>query len=106
MTGAIFLVVAENVGLALLGLAAVLTLLRLFRGPTLPDRIMALDMLTMLAVSAIGIFALKSELAVGLDIALALCLVGFVSTVALARFVLARHSLSEQDSPPPSPVPR
>ena len=98
MTGELFLVVSENLGLALLGLAVALTLVRLFRGPTLPDRIMALDMLMTLAVSLIGILALRSGVALLLDIALALCLVGFVSTIALARFVLARHSLTEENA--------
>lgn len=90
MTADLFLFVSENVALGLLAMAVVLTLLRLVRGPHLADRILALDMLTTMAVSLIGILALQTGIALQLDIALALCLVGFVSTVALARYLLTR----------------
>ena len=91
MTGDLFLVVSENVALGLLPLADALQLVRLLRGPTLADRVLALDLLTTLSVSLIGVIALRSGITFQLDIALALCLVGFVSTVALARFVLTHR---------------
>jgi len=105
MTGATFLDVSENLALVLLGAAVALVLWRLFSGPTLPDRIMALDLLTTLAVSIIGVLALRSGVGLLIDIALALCLVGFVSTIALARFVLARHALHEIAALPEPSVP-
>lgn len=88
MTPDLFLFVSENVALALLTLAVALTLVRLIRGPTMPDRILALDMLTVLAISLIGVLTVRTGVTLQLDIALALCLVGFVATIALARYVL------------------
>jgi multicomponent Na+:H+ antiporter subunit F len=90
MSPEVFLDVSEDVALALLVLALLLTLIRLFRGPGLADRIVALDLLTTLSVSLIGVMALRTGIALQLDIALALCLVGFVSTIALARYLLAQ----------------
>jgi len=90
MTGELFLFVSEDVALGALVVAIALTLLRLIRGPLLADRILALDMLTTLAVSFVGIVALRTGIAFQLDIALALCLVGFVSTVALTRYLLTQ----------------
>jgi multicomponent Na+:H+ antiporter subunit F len=81
---------AESIALGLLTLAVLFTLVRLVRGPTLADRIVALDLLTTLAVSLIAVFALRTGVSLQLDIALALCLVGFVSTIALARYLLSR----------------
>ena len=92
MTADLFLVVSENAAFVILTLAVALTLVRLLRGPTLPDRVLALDMLTMLAISLIGVIALRSGEAFELDIALALCLIGFVATAALARYVLSQPS--------------
>jgi multicomponent Na+:H+ antiporter subunit F len=92
MIADLFLFVSENVALGLLSLAVVIVLVRLFRGPTLSDRILALDMLTMLAISLIGVLTLRTGVDLLLDIALALCLVGFVATVALARYALTRKS--------------
>lgn len=90
MTPEVFLNVSEDLALALLVLALLLTLIRLFRGPGLVDRIIALDLITYLLVSLIGVIALRTGIAQQLDIALALCLVGFVSTLALARYLLAQ----------------
>lgn len=92
MSADLFLVVSENVALGFLSAAVVIVLIRLFRGPTLPDRILALDMLTMLAISLIGVLTLRTGIDLLLEIALALCLVGFVATIALARYALTRKS--------------
>ena len=76
------------VGLALLwllGAAAALTIVRLVRGPTLPDRVLALDLLNALAMSMLAVFAARSALWLYFDLAIALALVGFLSTVAFAR---------------------
>jgi multicomponent Na+:H+ antiporter subunit F len=91
MTPQLFLTGCEDSALALLALSVVLALVRLLRGPGLADRIVALDLLTMLAISLIGVLALRAGLPLLLDIAVALCLVGFVSTIALARLLLRRN---------------
>jgi len=97
MTGELFLLVSETIALLLLSLAVVLTLARLLRGPSLPDRILALDMLATLAISLVGIIALKSGVFFYLDIAIAICLVGFLSTVAFARYVFVQRSAANED---------
>ena len=69
-------------------LAMVLCALRLLRGPTAQDRVLALDtlwMCTMLLSLTIGI-AFASR--VYFDLALLIALTGFVSTVALAKFLM------------------
>jgi multicomponent Na+:H+ antiporter subunit F len=96
MTGDLFLFVSANIALGLLTLAVALTLLRLVRGPTLPDRVLALDLLATLAISLVGVLALTTGLSVYLDVALALCLVGFVASAALARYVLARRAQPDE----------
>jgi multicomponent Na+:H+ antiporter subunit F len=91
MNSALFLTVCEDCALALLALAVIFALVRLISGPGLADRIVALDLLTTLAISLIGVTAMRVGVSLLLDIAVALCLVGFVSTVALARFLLLRR---------------
>lgn len=80
-------------GLILVAMA--LTLIRLFRGPTLGDRIMALDMLTQLAVGFIAAFVIKTGLGLYLDIAIAVALVGLLATLALTRYLLDRRGGTE-----------
>ncbi len=74
-------------GLGCLLLSLALTIYRILRGPTLADRVVALDMLALLGIAVIGIIAVKTEEYAYLDVAIALALVGFLATVAFARYI-------------------
>jgi multicomponent Na+:H+ antiporter subunit F len=88
-----------TIALAILGIAFVLTAYRVIAGPTLPDRILALDTLTGIAIGFIAVLAVKTHFALYIDIAIALGLVGFLATVAFARFILSRGAPKAE--PPP-----
>jgi multicomponent Na+:H+ antiporter subunit F len=78
------------VGAALMILIALFcAFLRLLRGPTLADRVVALDFVSMLLVAFLTVLALAARRDAFLDAALALALVGFLATVAFARYVEA-----------------
>ena len=83
----------------------VLAFLRLIKGPSLPDRVVALDTMTVLIVAFCGLFALQSGVSAFLDVAVVLALIGFLATVALARFVERKvrraldHHLRSAESP-------
>ncbi|NJO21641.1 MAG: cation:proton antiporter [Sphingomonadales bacterium] len=85
----------------LLLLAMVLAFIRLARGPSLPDRVVALDLLTVLAVAFCALFAIASGEPAFLDVAIALALVAFLATVAFARFAERRKvsGLNRSDAP-------
>lgn len=87
MTATSFLAWASLIALSLYGLALLLVAVRLMRGPTLPDRVVALDMMVAIGVGFIAAFSLASSQSAYLDIAVALGLVGFLSTVAFARYI-------------------
>lgn len=95
MSGAEFLHIATLFGLAALGLALVLSIVRIALGPTLPDRILALDLLTVLGLGFIAVLAIRTDQMLYLDIAIALALVGFLATVAFSRYVLRRGLAAE-----------
>ncbi|WP_322989145.1 MULTISPECIES: cation:proton antiporter [unclassified Hoeflea] len=76
--------------LAILSLSFLVTIYRIIRGPTLPDRILGLDMLVAVAIGFITVIGIKTGYTLYVDVAIALGLVGFLATVAFARFVLAR----------------
>jgi multicomponent Na+:H+ antiporter subunit F len=90
MSGPMLLTHATTVGLVLLTLAMLLCIVRLVRGPTLADRILALDTITVLAVGYIAVFAIRTGFVLYIDVAIAIALVGFLATVALARYLLER----------------
>lgn len=100
MTGEIFLYYCVMLALTLLSLALLLTVYRVVRGPTLPDRILALDMLIAVAIGFIAVLGVKTGFTLNVDIAIALGLVGFLATVAFARYVMghgAGDDVSAQD---------
>ena len=68
---------------------------RVIIGPTLPDRVVALDMLVAIAIGFIAVLGIRTGQTLYADIAIALGLVGFLATVAFARFVLQRRSIEE-----------
>lgn len=73
---------------ALLGLGMLFTVIRLVLGPTLADRILALDVLTTLGIGVIGTFAVRAGQSVYIDVAISLSLVSFVATISFARYLL------------------
>lgn len=78
------------IGLGCLSLGLLLTTIRLILGPTLPDRILALDLITALGIGFVVLVAILTGYYLYVDIAIALGLLGFLSTVAFARYVLKR----------------
>ena len=73
--------------LTMLALAAVLTFVRLVRGPTLPDRVIAVDLIGVLVVCMLVVVAASTGEPAFLDVAMVVALVSFVGTVAYARYV-------------------
>jgi multicomponent Na+:H+ antiporter subunit F len=72
------------VAFTVLVVSATLVLLRLLKGPTGPDRVVAIDALTLLGVAAVALGAVLTGQVVFLDVAVVLALVAFLGTVAFA----------------------
>lgn len=81
---------AIHLSLAILMLALVMTTIRVILGPTLADRVLALDQLVSIAIGFIAVIAVKTGFELYIDIALALALVGFLATAAFARYIYVR----------------
>lgn len=95
---------AVHVGLLVLGASFLLTVWRVIKGPTLPDRVIALDMLVGIVMGFIALIAIRTGFTLYIDIAISLGLVGFLATVAFARFILSRKRRGGEDGSPPEPV--
>jgi multicomponent Na+:H+ antiporter subunit F len=85
---------ASAIALAMLSVALLLAFARLARGPTLPDRVVALDLISILTAGSAAVYAIAAEQAVFLDVALILALISFLGTVAFARY-LERQGFNE-----------
>jgi len=79
--------IVSQVTLATLGLAMLVAFIRLVKGPTLPDRIVATDLIGVLVVGVIVVLAGSSGVRATLDAAIVIALVGFLGTIAYATYV-------------------
>lgn len=79
---------ALSIAMGCVALAMLLNLYRLLRGPTTPDRILALDTMVINAIALIILFGILEESGTYFEAALLLAMVGFVGTVAYTKFLL------------------
>lgn len=88
-----FLQYSAQIALALLLLAMALAIIRIVKGPSLADRVLSLDLLVTIGIGFIAVVAVRTGQFAYLDVAIALGLVGFLATVAFARYIfqLALH---------------
>ena len=75
------------IALTMLALGAGLTFVRLVRGPSLPDRVISIDLIGILIVCVLVVVAGDSGQQAFLDVAMVIALISFVGTVAYARYL-------------------
>lgn len=88
LTGAIYF------SLAALSLSMLVAFVRVLRGPSLPDRVVALDFVSYVTMGFLGAYAILSEREAYIDAALVLGLLAFLGTLALARYIEQRSETS------------
>lgn len=76
--------------LPMLAVAVALAFIRLVRGPSLPDRVVAIDLMNTLGIGIIAAYAIATEQPAFLDVAIAMALLSFLGTVAFAYYIERR----------------
>ena len=74
----------------LLSISLLLAFVRLSKGPSLPDRVVALELIASIVVGMIGVHAIDTGVSAYLDIAIVLALTAFLAAVGFARFIQVR----------------
>ncbi|MEN3160263.1 cation:proton antiporter [Alkalimonas sp. NCh-2] len=72
---------------AVLSVAMFLALWRLFKGPTLPDRVVALELIASMTVGLIGLYAIRTGRDAFIDVAMVLALTAFLAAIGFARYL-------------------
>jgi len=80
----------DYVILPILGLALLLVFIRLFRGPGVVDRVIALDLLITIGVSVITVYSISTQKSTFIDVAMILALIAFLGTIAFAYYLEKR----------------
>ena len=76
-----------QLALMTLAVALLLAVVRLVKGPTLPDRIVAMDLVGVLVIGLIVVLSASTDVRATLDAAIVIALIGFVGTAAYATYV-------------------
>lgn len=82
------LMIAIQIAFVLVAIAVALSCWRLFRGPSLPDRILALDTLYINTIALLVLLGIYLTQSYYFEAALIIALMGFISTVALCKYLL------------------
>lgn len=83
-----FVEIAVIIAFAAVCVAQVMAMIRLIIGPSAGDRILALDTMVINAIGLIVLFGIHQGTQVFFEVALIIAMFGFISTVALCRFIL------------------
>lgn len=75
------------VSLVLFSIAIVVTLYRIIFGPSVPDRVLAMDMIAINIISGIAVISIILKTKAFIEVILILGILGFISTIALSKFV-------------------
>ena len=78
---------AMTVALFILTLSILISIYRLYKGPSMPDRVMALDSIGIHLISGVAICSVLFKSHAFLDIILLLGILSFIGTIAFARFI-------------------
>lgn len=78
---------AVSIALIFLGLALVACVWRVIRGPTFADRVLSLDMISIIVIGFVALYAVESKVPVILDVTVVIAVLAFLSTVAFAYLI-------------------
>lgn len=85
-----FIDLATYISVVIIGLSILFIFIRLVIGPTIEDRIVALDLLAANAIAFIAVYAIQSRTTTFLDVGVILALLAFLGTVAFAFYLERR----------------
>ena len=81
--------IATNIAAALLVVGAAASVIRIVLGPSIADRMVALDTLLFLGVGALGVYVVRTGDATYVPVLVVAVLIAFVGTVVVARYIEA-----------------
>jgi len=85
-----FLEIAVNISIIMIGISLILIFIRLAIGPSIEDRIVALDLLAANAIGFISVYAIQNKTTTFLDVGIIVALLAFLGTVAFAYYLERR----------------
>lgn len=79
--------IVTTITFAIMFLALVIVFIRLLIGPTLPDRVVALELIASIIVAIIGAYAITHDTSSFIDVSIVVALIAFLAAIGFARFL-------------------
>jgi len=92
-----FIAFAIDASMGMVTLAIALGFYRIVRGPSLADRVVSLDMMTISIMAFCAVYSVKTANTAFVDVSIVVGPVGFLATVALARYAERQASREQHD---------
>lgn len=73
--------------LPILTLSVILVFIRLFKGPAIVDRVIALDLIITIGIGIITVYSIRENQKILLDVAIILALIAFLGTIAFSYYI-------------------
>ncbi|MCR9100466.1 MAG: cation:proton antiporter [bacterium] len=86
---------AAYISIAIISVSTILTLVRFFKGPSLPDRVISLDVFSANLLAVLAIYSVLSEEKAYLNVALIMSLIAFVGTMTFAYYLVQKREKSK-----------
>lgn len=86
-----FIELSANISVTIIGLSILIIFLRLVIGPTIEDRIVALDLLSANAIAFIAVYSVQNKTTTFLDVGVIVAILAFLGTVAFAFYLEKRR---------------
>lgn len=92
-----FFNLAAYIGIGLISLSTLLTLIRFIKGPSLPDRIISLDVFSANLLAVLSIYSVLADERSYLNVALIMSLTAFVGTMTFAYYLVQKRDNQHDD---------
>lgn len=85
-----FLELTLSISMLVLSISIVITLIRFIMGPTLPDRVISLELIALTIIAIVALYSMITEESVFIDIAVIISLISFLGTIAFSYYLERR----------------
>jgi len=92
-----FFIMIAYISIAIISVSMLLTLVRFIKGPSLPDRVISLDVFSANLLAVLAIYSILAEEKTYLNVALTMSLVAFVGTMTFAYYLVQKQNKQRED---------
>ncbi|NBC09782.1 MAG: hypothetical protein GVY26_21555 [Bacteroidetes bacterium] len=89
--------IAAYVSIGIISISTLLTLIRFVKGPSLPDRVISLDVFSANLLAVLAIYSVLAEQKAYLNVALIMSLIAFVGTMTFAYYLVYKRNKPQDD---------